>query len=117
MPVLRSYRTWNMQETALDALGRIGRPAVQELVRGLRAPDPKVRFQAAQVLARIGPVADEAVPSLVAALEDTDVRVRIAAARALGQIGPAADEAVTPLMQFLGDQASAPADLRPALTP
>lgn len=109
--VRRPYRAWEMREAAADALGRIGEPAVPELVRMLQDPDPALRRQAADVLARIGPRAGAAVPQLTLALDDADPQVRRSAARALGQIGPDAAAAVPTLMRILRE------DEEPAMLP
>jgi HEAT repeat protein len=105
-PRIRPYREWDLEETAVDSLVRIGRPAVPRLVQSLRHPQAEVREEAAQLLARIGPDAEQAVPALVAALQDRHAEVQKAAARALGQIGPAAVEAVEPLMSFVHEGSS-----------
>jgi HEAT repeat protein len=94
-------REWGIRETAVDAIARIGEPAVPVLVQSLSDPDPGVRAQAARALARMGVAAKPAVPDLVKALHDSDEGVRIAAARALGQIGPAASEALPALVELL----------------
>ncbi|MCA9186095.1 MAG: HEAT repeat domain-containing protein [Pirellulaceae bacterium] len=99
--VVKPYHDWTLDETAVDSLGRIGRPAVPGLMQMLRHPLAYRREQAAQILARIGPDAREAVPVLVETLRDPNENVRKAAARALGQIGPSAREAVDPLMEIL----------------
>jgi hypothetical protein len=101
---IRAYTDWDLSETAADALGRIGAPAVPALIQALREPSAQQRLRAARVLARIGPAALEAVPVLIERLEDADPLVRKAAARALGQIGPEAIEAVPSLMRVLQDQ-------------
>ena len=105
-PALRVYTDWTLQETALDALGRIGAAAVPDLARALRDPDPEMRRRVAEVLGRIGPDAAVSVPHLVTLLEDSDSQVRRAAARSLGQIGPNAPSAVRALMRLLEDPAS-----------
>ncbi len=101
MRLIRPHPDWDLIETAMDSLGRIGRAAVPELVKTLEHEDPVYRQRAAEVLARIGPEASEAVPALIIALADYQEPVRKAAARALGQIGPDAEAAVLPLMQAL----------------
>lgn len=111
LPVITSYRYWNLEQTAIDSLVRIGEPAVPELIKALRHGDPQVRFQAAVVLGRIGPDAEGAVPPLITTLNDTQPPVRKAAARALGQIGPNAAEAVQPLMRIINKSGST----RPAI--
>ena len=108
----KPYLTWSAEKTALDALGRIGEPAVPALTRLLRSPDRELRDQAAQTLARIGPDADEAVPDLLAALDDPDEDVRRSVIRALGQIGPAAADAVPALLGVIQQGKAQPAPVR-----
>jgi HEAT repeat protein len=79
----------DLQQTAMDSLGRIGTPTVPELVAMLRDLDPRQRANPARVLARIGPEA-AAVPALTSALSDLDEIVQQSAARSLGHVGPAA---------------------------
>lgn len=98
---VRPFEDWTMREAAAVALSRIGEPAVPSLVAALHSPDPALRMQAADTLARIGPGASKAVPPLMELLQDPDPRVRKSAARALGQIGPAAADAVPSLMRAL----------------
>jgi hypothetical protein len=98
---LAPYPSWTMDQTAADALGRIGAPAVPELVRALHSADPQLRERAAAVLGRIGPDAAPAVPELIRLLEDPDREVRQTAARTLGQIGPRAAAAVPALIERL----------------
>jgi hypothetical protein len=98
---VRPFEDWTMREAAAVALSRIGEPAVPALVEALKSPDPNIRQQAADTLARIGPAAANAVPALTGLLEDPDPRVKKSAVRALGQIGPAAATAVPSLMRAL----------------
>ena len=99
---LSRFRDWSMKETVVDSLGRIGEPAVTELIKALRDPNVEIRRQAVTALARIGPEAAAAVPELVNRLDDVDLQVRKGAIRALGQIGPAAGAAVPRLFELLG---------------
>lgn len=98
---LKPLEKWTEQEAAADALGRIGQPAVPQLIAALRSSDPEHRLQATQVLARMGSDAKEAVPDLIRLLDDPDERIRKAATRTLGRIGPSASEAVPALMERL----------------
>ena len=100
VPVRRA-EDWDLSETAVDSLGRIGAPAVPALINALEHHDPLLRVQAAKVLARIGPEAKQSVTALVRSLDDDNEIVRKAAARALGQIGPAAEDAVLPLLDII----------------
>jgi hypothetical protein len=97
----KPFREWGVRETTIDALARIGKPAVPALVEALHDPNPDLRDQAALALARIGPDAEAAVPDLIAALNDDNEVVRKDAVRALGQIGPQAARAVPELIEVL----------------
>lgn len=111
-PTIKPYRDWDLEETALDSLARIGEPAVPELIKALSHDDAHVRLLAADVIGRIGPESAEAVSALVRTVNtDGDEAVRKAAVRALGQIGPEAEDAVQPLMRLIGGAAGQ----RPAL--
>jgi len=101
---LKPLEQWTQQEAAADALGRIGPPAIPQLIDLLKSPEVEVRLIAAQVLARMGSDAKEAVPSLIPLLKDPDERVRKAATRTLGRIGPDAAAAVPELMQALVEE-------------
>jgi hypothetical protein len=107
---LKPLEQWSEQEAAADALGRIGKPAIPQLIESLKSENPEVRLISAQVLARMGSDAEEAVPHLIPLLEDSDERIRKAAARTLGRIGPEAAAAVPGLMQTLLDEAAKPAE-------
>ena len=96
------------QEVAMEALGRIGPPAVPALTEALASPDAEVRLHAAKTLARMGSDAKDAVPSLLPLLEDSDERVRKAVTRALGQIGPDAAAAVPALVRKLEESSAQP---------
>ncbi len=94
-------RAWTSQDTAADALGRIGIDSVPRLIDALSDRDPNVRAFSARALAVVGPLAAPAVPHLQRLLKDSDEDVRRNAARALGQIGPAAKEAIPDLIDVL----------------
>jgi HEAT repeat protein len=86
-------------------LGRIGKPAVAELIDALAARWQDTRqVVVARSLGRIGPAAVDAVPALAHELTSEHAHVRQAAAEALGQIGPAAEPAVPGLVQLLTDR-------------
>lgn len=100
--IMGGVRDLEMTEVTIDALGRIGDPAVPALISALHdLKDRALRVAAARALARIGPPAQEAVPDLITALEDDDEDLRKAAVHALGQIGNAASAAVPKLMDEL----------------
>jgi hypothetical protein len=105
---LRPFRQWSESQAAADALGRIGPPAVPDLIAALQSTDPEVRLQAAQVLARMGSDARDAVPYLIRLLDDPDERIRKTAARTLGRVGPDAAPAVPALMRSLLQPTPAP---------
>ncbi len=98
-PRIRPHDEFSLDETAADALARIGPAAVPQVMLMLQDSDPVLRTRAAKILARIGPEAQPSVPMLVAMLNDGDEEVRKSAAHALGQIGPAAAEAVSALVR------------------
>jgi hypothetical protein len=101
------FEQWTVAQTALDALIRIGQPAVPSLIALLKEPDPRLRGEAVVALSRIGPEAQAAVPQLTAlAQNDPDEAIRKSAVRALGQIGPAAASAVPVLIEKLENEAS-----------
>lgn len=97
------FEAWSDQQVAADALSRIGKPAVPQLIAALQHPDPKVRRAATSVLARMGSEAKDAVPALIQLLEDENPSVRRCAAKTLGRIGPEAAEAVPALVRALMD--------------
>lgn len=78
------------------------RQAVVEVRNALRDADAEVRWNAAEVLARIGP-AREAIPELRAGLDDKDAKVRWHVAEALGKMGGFAKEALPGLRKLLQD--------------
>ncbi len=89
----------NIRTLAVDALERIGIPAIDALSGALRDTSMEVRVAAAEVLGRIGN--ERAVRPLIDALKDSDEEVRAAAARSLGEIGEFS--AFIPLIQTLKD--------------
>ncbi len=90
--------------TALQAWGAEPQSrSVAEWAAELRAPNPKVRSNAATAIGRMGPAAAQAVPDLAAALGDADTEVQANAAWALAQMGKEAKSAVPALEKALGD--------------
>ena len=91
----------DVRRKAVLALGRIG-PDAKAATAGLTEllKDNDVRWDACDVLRRIGPAA---VPALTTALKDQDENVRSAAAWALGLIGPEAKAAVPALAELIKD--------------
>jgi HEAT repeat protein len=91
-------------EQVVEALSKIGEPAIPVLIEALEDPRVTVRWGAVRALGRIGSVATEAIPALAASLKDESVQVRWAAARSLWAIGPAAATATPMLVEALGDK-------------
>jgi cyclophilin family peptidyl-prolyl cis-trans isomerase len=89
-------------ELTLTALLRVRQPAsIEAIATQLRSPDPDIRWQAANALARIRDGIQSAVPGLVPLLDDTNPLVRANAARALGVAK--ATQAVDALIKLLAD--------------
>lgn len=100
--LIRRREEWTEAEAAADALGRIGPPAIPEVVKMLDDSDASVRRRGAEILARIRSDAEEAIPALIRLGEqDADPQVRKAAAFALGQMGAKAAPAVPMLTRML----------------
>src|SRR5262249_36565365 len=77
------------REVLVNALARVGEPAVQELRRALKVEQESlVRAGAAKALGRIGRPARRVLPDLTQAMQDADTSVRFAAAVAWGTIDP-----------------------------
>ncbi len=74
----------NVSWRAIEALQRIGAPAVASLVKLLGCPDSEVRYRAAKALGKIGD--KRAVRALKALLDDSDDKVRWSTELALRQI-------------------------------
>ena len=116
--IIKPYEQWTEKEAAADALGRIGTPAIPYLQQALKSPDPEMKKQAAEVLARMGSDASPAVNDLIVLLNDPDLEVRKVAVRTLGRIGPDAAAAVPALMQSLIEQQPVPPALNaPGVAP
>jgi cyclophilin family peptidyl-prolyl cis-trans isomerase len=89
-------------ELTLTALLRLRQPATVEAVAAqLHSPDPDIRWQAANALARIRDGIQAAAPELLPLLEDHNPLVRAQAARALGVAK--ATQAVDGLIKLLAD--------------
>jgi HEAT repeat protein len=74
-------------------------------LKALKNPDPSVRYNAAELLLRLGPVAKFAVPALQEALKDANGRVRMKVAEALWNIArPPARELLPVLVVDLKDK-------------
>lgn len=92
-PMLRAAITsgGGFDDDILQAIVKIGEPAVAPLEGMLQDPNPLIREAAVDTLSRIG------LPSLNAlfkALRDNELTVQVCAARGLGRIGTSAEEAI-----------------------
>jgi HEAT repeat protein len=97
---LLSHPDTGIQWKAAEALGALGKPALDDLVRELAHPDSRVRLGIIEAVGEIGD--PRAVRPLVRLLgEEKSREVRLAAALALGNTGDAA--AATTLVQALRD--------------
>ncbi|MDH5703799.1 MAG: HEAT repeat domain-containing protein, partial [Aigarchaeota archaeon] len=76
--------SWHVRERAARALGKIGEPAEEPLIRALKNESRDVRLTTAWALGYIGD--EEAVKPLVHAQKDEDPSVREAATEALCKI-------------------------------
>jgi HEAT repeat protein len=103
----RLDRKLNDRTSAVGALVEISPSAAHGLIpvyiEALHHTDPRVRYEAAMVLAELGPVGKEAVPPLVATARDPNELVRRWAVTALGRIGVASAEVRQTLVAALAD--------------
>jgi HEAT repeat protein len=90
-----------VEASAAEALGKIGKPAVEPLIEVLKVAKKHIRKGAALALGKIGD--ERAVEPLIEALRDEELGVRMDAAEALGKIG---EPAVELLIQALKDEDS-----------
>src|SRR5437763_5531832 len=89
-------------ELTLTALLRLRQPTtVEAIATQLHSPDPDIRWEAANALARIRDAIQPAAPQLLPLLDDSNPLVRANAARALGVAK--ATQAVDGLIKRLGD--------------
>ncbi|MBW4682715.1 MAG: HEAT repeat domain-containing protein [Microcoleus vaginatus WJT46-NPBG5] len=85
-PLIEKLKTadeFNRDDT-VNALTKLGAPAVRELIKALESDNLLVRYRAAEALGKIG---EPAVPALIKALQSENEQVRWSAAAALGDIG------------------------------
>jgi HEAT repeat protein len=94
-------------DPAAYSLIDIGEPAEDPCIAALKDPDPKVRFNAAQVLGEIGD-RRAALPLIAVLQEDRVPAIRARAAEALGQIGD--PQAVAALVRDLNVTRKCPAN-------
>jgi HEAT repeat protein len=108
MPELTKKLGWPFMTScghAAQVMVNIGKPAVPALIEALGNKDNLVRTNAAWAIGQIGADAVEAGPTLVALLKDNDEQVRAEAAAALGSVGYKKGEAVAGLINLLKDNA------------
>jgi HEAT repeat protein len=95
----------DVSQAAFHLLGKIGQPAIPELVRALGDKEKDTRqVLAARTLGQMGANAASAVPALVETLTSEYAHVRQAVAEALCEIGSAAEPAVPALCSILADR-------------
>jgi HEAT repeat protein len=71
----RRAQPWSVHQNAADALRKLGpdsRPAVPVMVEYLRASDPIIRHEAADILGTIGDASQAVIDALIRELEDDD---------------------------------------------
>ncbi len=95
--LIEALKNRDLRPTACWVLERIGPSAVPNLIKALKREDREIRSLAAYVLGNIKE--KEAVPSLIGLLEDVDLGVRGEAIRALGKIGDS--RAIPALLEIL----------------
>jgi HEAT repeat protein len=94
-PLIATFKGGNslLFSFAVEALGKIGAPAVEALIVALDSPDPFVSMHAGQALGKMG---TSPVEPLIANLRSNNPVTRRNAAWALGQIGiPAAQRLIS----------------------
>jgi len=89
------------QQPLLDALGRIGAPAVASLLRFCRAKDINLQIRAIRALKLAGPAAAPAVSRLLELFKSNNQQLAEDVVRTLGAIGPAAMAALPILLPLL----------------
>lgn len=93
-----SDQDMNVRESAIEALGNLGKAAVVPLIARLQDYDAGVRSGASDALVKVG---EPAIEPLIACLKDNDADVRRRAAIALSKLGDV--RAVAPLIACLKD--------------
>jgi HEAT repeat protein len=86
----------------VNALRKIGEPALPALVQALQGQDVKLRHQAAVALSRIAPTDPVAVKALIKALKDSSADVRRRAALALENAGKVGNPCVGVVVGLIG---------------
>lgn len=100
IPLINFFEGGDEEKAAIEALSRIGKPAIEPLIEVLQDRDLYVHFVAART---IGKIKDpRAVDSLIPVLYEPLWDVRQAAVQALGKIGDV--KAISPLLKKLRDR-------------
>ena len=97
--ILKKRKDYKIRASAARALSKIGKPAIEPLLKLLRSKNSEVRMLAAEALADIG---DPAVDRLIDILENIHSDIRKEAAQILGEIGN--KRAIEPLIKALGSR-------------
>lgn len=91
------------QSQNLEALKKMGKPAVPMLEMELKSQEIGYRIKAAWALGKLGPVAFGAVPDLIKSLDDQDMIVRFEAINALSELNASGKDLTQKLIARLGD--------------
>ena len=100
-PVAAARREFQPAMLALAALGKIGQPGMDSLVRAAACGDRDIAIAAAQAMGSVGAAA---VGKLQQMLTNADAKIRVLAAGALGDMGEQAAGATQLLVNALGDR-------------
>jgi HEAT repeat protein len=98
-PLIEILKDWKVQTETVQALVKIGEPAIDPLIEVLKDENWRIRKGAVQALGEIG--VPRAVAPLLGALKDHDSDVQKEAVRALGKIG---EPAIAPLLAALKNE-------------
>jgi hypothetical protein len=79
-------RDYGVGQTAMQAFGLLGAPAVPYLIRGLKSEEGGVQYKSASALAKIGPVAKAALPLLKDLAQSTNKDLRSISLKAIAAI-------------------------------
>jgi len=86
---------------AADTLAKLGTDVLDEVIKGLGHENRLIRYGCADVLGRLGKDAKKALPQLMKLLQDKDAYVRKGAVFAVGAIGEVNKENCMPLIEAL----------------
>ncbi|MEI6423585.1 MAG: HEAT repeat domain-containing protein, partial [Lentisphaerota bacterium] len=92
------------RSAAVQALAKIGKPAVPALINVLKHKNKNIRISAATALNKIGlPLSQKEVPVVLEALRDKEREVRKNITEILGNAGPVTVEVIPALIKVLED--------------